>query len=71
MEYKFTALQGDATKFLILESGFVRLKRLLDRWNQNLVTRKQLRELDDDQLKDIGIDRISAQRESGKPFWEN
>lgn len=71
MEYKFTALQGGATKFLILESGFVRLKRLLDRWNQNLVTRKQLRELDDDQLKDIGIDRISAQHESGKPFWEN
>lgn len=71
MEYKFTALQGGATKFLILESGFVRVKRLLDRWNQNLVTRKQLRELDDDQLKDIGIDRISAQHESGKPFWEN
>jgi len=48
-----------------------RTKVMLDRWNQNLVTRKQLRELTDDQLTDIGIDRYTANLEADKPFWRD
>ena len=32
--------------------------------------RKQLREMDDRQLKDIGITREQAEQEAGKPIWK-
>lgn len=70
MEYRFTELQIQANRIHVLRSGFNKLKSVLDQWNQNLVTRRQLRELDDNQLRDIGIDRVTAQRESNKPFWK-
>ena len=70
MEHKFSGLQVEATKKPLLETGLIKLKLILDQWDRNLVTRKHLRELDDNQLRDIGIDRITADRESRKPFWE-
>ena len=33
-------------------------------------SRKALRELDDRLLKDIGISRADAYRESSRPFWD-
>jgi len=48
-----------------------RVIRILDMWSRNYATRRELRNLDDHQLADIGLDRISAQRESDKPFWQN
>ena len=43
----------------------------LDEWSRNYSTRRELRNLDDKQLTDIGVDRITAQRESNKPFWRS
>jgi uncharacterized protein YjiS (DUF1127 family) len=37
-----------------------------ERWCQ----RRDLRELDDHLLRDIGITRKQAQHETGKPFWK-
>ena len=71
MEHKFTELQVEAIKKPLWDFSLIKLKLLLDQWNQNLVTRKQLGELDDNQLADIGIDRITAEHESKKPFWVN
>jgi uncharacterized protein YjiS (DUF1127 family) len=34
-------------------------------------TRRQLRFLDERDLRDIGIDPVDARRESAKPFWES
>lgn len=41
------------------------LLRMHERWHQ----RRDLRELDDHLLRDIGITREQARREAGKPFW--
>ena len=38
-------------------------------WQERAEQRKALRELDPRLLKDIGINRIDAGREAGKPFW--
>jgi uncharacterized protein YjiS (DUF1127 family) len=37
-----------------------------DRWHQ----RRDLREMDNDQLHDLGISRREAMREGRKPFWQ-
>ena len=71
MEHRFTLLQFVAEKKPQLPTLFFKVKVVLDQWNQNLETRKQLRELTDDQLKDIGLDRMTALREAQKPFWQD
>jgi uncharacterized protein YjiS (DUF1127 family) len=38
-------------------------------WRERTRTRRQLLELDDRLLRDIGIDRVQAQSEAEKPFW--
>ncbi len=50
---------------------FLRVKNTLDKWNRNFLTRRELRRLEDHQLDDIGIDRLDAEREAGKPFWQD
>ncbi|TQV82340.1 DUF1127 domain-containing protein [Denitrobaculum tricleocarpae] len=42
---------------------------LLETLIQRAVQRRQLRELDDSQLEDIGVSRAEAHREAVKPFW--
>jgi uncharacterized protein YjiS (DUF1127 family) len=42
---------------------------LLVRWEERARQRHQLAGLDDRMLRDIGIDRLTAQSESLKPFW--
>jgi len=47
--------------------------RLGDRWNRfwmRLHTRRQLLELDDHALRDVGLSRAQALEEALKPFWE-
>jgi uncharacterized protein YjiS (DUF1127 family) len=52
-------------------SGLVgRAIGLLLRWQDRARGRHELGQLDDRLLKDIGLNRIDALRESGKPFWK-
>ncbi len=38
-------------------------------WAQRTRQRRQLMELDDQHLKDIGVSRVDALQEYHKPFW--
>ncbi len=40
-----------------------------DRWIERLQQRRELAELDDRMLEDIGIARTEVEREIAKPFW--
>ncbi|MBY5938116.1 DUF1127 domain-containing protein [Marinobacter nauticus] len=42
----------------------------ISRWYMNWRTRRQLAQLPDFMLKDIGVSRIDAEREASKPFWK-
>ncbi len=42
----------------------------LQLWFDRARQRRQLSELDDRLLTDIGMDRFDAGKESGKPFWQ-
>lgn len=41
----------------------------LDLWEQRRRSRRQLRQLSDALLSDIGVDRERARQEADKPFW--
>jgi uncharacterized protein YjiS (DUF1127 family) len=45
------------------------LRRLLATWQARARQRRQLRELDDRLLADIGISRAAAQAAGRTPFW--
>ena len=38
-------------------------------WQERASQRQALSSLDDRMLRDIGVTRAEAERESGKPFW--
>jgi uncharacterized protein YjiS (DUF1127 family) len=38
-------------------------------WPDRHHQRRALREMDDDQLRDLGVSRSEAMKESRKPFW--
>jgi uncharacterized protein YjiS (DUF1127 family) len=61
----FSAYHGKAPRVGI-RSVVDWLMRLLERANQ----RRDLSELSDNQLADIGVTRREAAREAGKWFWE-
>lgn len=46
-----------------------RIASILRVWFARRRQRLELAELDDDQLRDLGIERSEALRESRKPFW--
>lgn len=48
---------------------FVAMLRLLRRWYARYRQRRDLGELDDRLLDDIGVTREQADEERGKPFW--
>lgn len=48
-----------------------RLAMLLGQWQHNRRTRRQLAEMPDYLLKDIGLDRGRVGRELQKPFWKD
>lgn len=43
---------------------------VLRRWHELARERRQLAELDERMLKDLGLSRADAEREAGRPFWE-
>lgn len=53
-----------------IKQWFARLRGLLTKYHAIAKQRHALSRLTDDQLKDIGITRVDAIRESGKPFWK-
>jgi uncharacterized protein YjiS (DUF1127 family) len=48
---------------------FYRLRKAYALAIERSKQRRQLLEMDDRQLKDIGITRIEAEQEARKPFW--
>ncbi|MBM3569216.1 MAG: DUF1127 domain-containing protein [Alphaproteobacteria bacterium] len=50
-------------------SLLARLADALYVWRQRAATRYSLAELDERMLRDIGLSRADAQRETDKPFW--
>ena len=49
---------------------FVAAYRLVSRWIERTRQREALAGLDDHTLRDIGITRADAARETEKPFWK-
>lgn len=48
------------------------LTRLLDLaalWRRRAEERRALRQIDDHMLRDIGLDRLQAERMAARPFW--
>ncbi len=43
---------------------------MLMQWHGRVAQRRQLSELNERLLNDIGVTRIDAYRESSKPFWQ-
>jgi len=43
--------------------------QMIGLWDRRLGTRHELLNLDDDQLRDIGVSRADANAEARKPFW--
>ncbi len=53
-------------------AGFaVRVAVVVTKWDARRKTRRSLRNLDAHLLKDIGLDRLTAQAEATKPFWQD
>ena len=46
------------------------LLKLIARWIEVRRQRRQLAELSDELLRDIGITRVEAEAEAGRPFWD-
>ncbi|MDE1168646.1 MAG: DUF1127 domain-containing protein [Pseudomonas sp.] len=59
--------QGNCVRHASAPSGMNRWQLM---WHR-LTTRRALRELDADQLKDIGLTPRQAYREGVKPFWRD
>ena len=49
--------------------GVAMVWQTLMTWQQRITERDRLAEMDDRMLKDMGITRVDARRESRKPFW--
>ncbi|MGJ8602896.1 MAG: DUF1127 domain-containing protein [Marivita sp.] len=47
----------------------LRVAVTLTKWSIRRRTRDQLKHLDDHLLRDIGLDRLTAQREANRKFW--
>jgi uncharacterized protein YjiS (DUF1127 family) len=50
-------------------SGFGKIADTLSSWRQRAQQRRQLRNLNEQRLLDIGVDPVGAAREWRKPFW--
>jgi len=47
----------------------IRAHNRLNEWHERTVERRELLEMPEHLLKDIGINRLDAYREYRKPFW--
>lgn len=59
---------GHVTQYL-LKDRFAHALRMFEDWQERRRTRRDLMRLTDYQLKDIGLSRVDAENEYGKPFW--
>lgn len=51
-----------------------RLNQFLDtvaEWHSRAVSRRELAQLDDRMLQDIGVSNVEVEREISKPFWRS
>ncbi len=55
----------------LIRNHTTRGRLVTERWIRNHTTRRRLSELDDNSLRDVGIDPIAAAQEARKPFWQN
>lgn len=63
-------MQTQTTKMRTNPTTFIAcLLTLCSKWRQRRRERTELRRLSDRELHDIGITRVDAMREAGKPFW--
>ena len=51
-------------------SQWARAAGMLRLWSRNAKTRRRLADLDDRALRDVGLIRSTALRESERAFWE-
>ncbi len=51
-------------------SGSMKVSLPVGEWMRVARERRRLAELDERQLRDIGIDPATAAREAGRPFWD-
>lgn len=58
---KLPVVAGLAVKFAVA----------VTKWDTRRTTRRCLRKLEPHLLNDIGLDRLSAQAEASKPFWQD
>lgn len=49
----------------------VRLADVVATWERRAQERRALAEMSTHMLKDLGISRLDARREAGKPFWRD
>lgn len=47
-----------------------RANTLVDRWLARRRSRRALKALTDDELRDIGVSRSAALKEAARPFWD-
>lgn len=47
----------------------LRVAVTLTKWSERSRTRRHLGALDDHLLRDVGLDRLTAQREADRKFW--
>lgn len=47
----------------------LRVAVVLTQWSELRRTRIQLKQLDDHLLRDVGLDRLTAQKEANRKFW--
>ena len=47
-----------------------RISGLVAQWSERAQSRAELRKLDERLLRDIGLDPMTAESESNKPFWQ-
>lgn len=40
-------------------------------WEEVSAQRRQLKDISDQLLKDIGLSRVDAEREASRPFWDD
>ncbi|MFC3219760.1 DUF1127 domain-containing protein [Tianweitania populi] len=57
--------QPDASRSILFRG----LRAVFCNWPDRHGQRSQLKELDADQLRDIGISKEQAKKEARKPFW--